>query len=265
MAKDLKSDDKQKQQEARRRLEEKAKEAAGKGGEQGKQPNPLSKEDVEKLAQQAKDLASTDEAKRKAAEEAFDKKVGKDVRDRLQKEMKDLNSDDPKTREDARKRLEEMAKSLPPGSDERSKDWRPGGSKPDRKGKPLGDNPANRLKTAKLQLQQFEKNKQNKELLDKLGYTDEEYKDFLKSYEEMVKRLRDDVAKGGEQPKTELPTGPAPLKVGEGSRGSALEKRGDGTNAQGGAAGTGTAPPGYSDAQRKFAEEVSKQQKEGKK
>ena len=50
-------------------------------------------------------------------------------------------------------------------------------------------------------------------------------------------------------------------QVGEGSGGRKQETRSDGTTGTTGGAGPGTAPPGYSDAQQKFAKEATKLRK----
>jgi hypothetical protein len=48
------------------------------------------------------------------------------------------------------------------------------------------------------------------------------------------------------------------LNVNQGTNGQKLDTRPDKTDTATGSAGPGTAPPGYSDAQRKFAEEAAK-------
>jgi len=241
--KDLQSGDPKKQEEAKKRLEEMAKKPGKPGGKPSQQA-------AEELKNQVQDLTSDDKGKREAAEKKLDEQLGKPAREELQKNVEDLNSKDPKKQEEAKKKFEEMMKNFKPT----------GGAAPGQDGKPHEDNPANRLKTAELQLQQFEKNKHNKELLEKLGYTEAEYDRFLKGYRDMVGRQRDEVEKQavGAAPK---PAGPADLKVGEGSGNKKLETRPDGTNAGSGSGTPGTAPPGYSEAQRKFAEEAAKLRK----
>ena len=123
------------------------------------------------------------------------------------------------------------------------------------------EDPRNRLKTAELRLKTFEEHRNDKELLNKIGYTREEYDQFLKSYQQRVAQMRDEVAKQEQAGTEPTPTGPAPLRVGEGSGNRKQETRSDGTTGTTGGAGPGTAPAGYSDAQRKFAEEAAKLRK----
>ena len=244
--KDLQSDDPATREAAKERMRKAIEEAA-------KQPrdNPPSPEDVEKWKKAAEDLKSADPKTREAAEQAFDKEVGKEAREQLQKQMQDPNADDPAKAEAARKLAEQAARNR------NTKEWRPGGAGGGMEEKLFDGDPKNRLKTAELRLQDFEKNKYNKELHDKLGYTREQYEQFLKAYEERVARLRDEVEKPAVKENTPLPAGAASLKVGEGSGGKKTELRGDGTKAAGSSA-AGTAPPGYSDAQKRFAEEAAK-------
>jgi collagen type III alpha len=264
--KDLKSDDPAKQAAAKKKLEDFAKKAQeqakgqnGKSGEDGQKPEGQkpSKEEIEKAQEQLKDLTSKDDAKRQAAEKAIDEKIGKEAREEMQKDLKDLNSGDPKKAQDAKERLEKRAKESQ-GKSDGMKPPRGPGDRDEEPGEKLKDDPKNRLKTAELQLKQFEKAKADQELQKKLGYTPEQYEKFVKGYEDMVNRLRDDVAKT-DPTKPTTPGGPTTIKVGEGS-GRALDKRPDAT-ASGTGAGPGTAPPGYSEAQRKFAEEAAKLKK----
>ena len=54
--------------------------------------------------------------------------------------------------------------------------------------------------------------------------------------------------------------GPTTIKIGEGAGARPVEKKIDGSSGTAGG-GVGTAPPGFSDAQRKFAEEAAKLRK----
>jgi hypothetical protein len=252
-ARDLKSPDQKTRDAAKERLQQQAQKAAG--GNKAQQPT---KEQIEKLAEKAKDLTSNDPDKRAAAEKELDRQIGQKQREKLQKDLQDLQSNDPEKAADARKRLEnklrdQMATNQP------SKEFRPGnGDSRGQKGEPLKDDPRNRLKTAQLRLNQFEKNKHNKDLLDKLKYTPEQYEKFLEEYRQRVSQLREQVEKQEKQAAQPQPSGPPTLNVNQGTNGQKLETRPDKTDTATGSAGPGTAPPGYSDAQRKFAEEAAK-------
>lgn len=239
---DLKSMDKEVREKAQKRVEKMAKDAAEKAGKKGP-----SKEDIENLAGQAKDLTSKDDAKRQAAEQKLDEALGKDAREMVQKELNDLQSSDKPTRDAAQKRLDDLLKKARGGSDL--------GGPP----KPYEDNPLNRLKTAQLQLETFEKAKANKEALKQLGYTDAEYEKFLDGYRKRVAELKAEADQAAaDQPKT--PAGPPTVRVGEGSGGKPLAKK-DGGQQPGTGPAPGTAPPGYDAAQRKFAEDAAKLKK----
>jgi collagen type III alpha len=241
-AKDAASGDPQRQETARKQMERMAKDAseAAKGRQQPTQ------EQIDKLRERAKDLNSPDEATRKAAEREFDDLLGKQNRELLQEMMKD-----PARAEDLRQQMEQLPKDLRPR----------GGAGGDRKGSLHEDDPRNRLRSAELQLQQFEKNRNNKELQDRLGWTQEEYDRFLSEQQKRVAQMREEVAKRDQAETAPPPTGPATLRVGEGSGGEKLQTRPDGTAGTTGGASPGTAPSGYSEAQRRFAEEARKLRK----
>jgi hypothetical protein len=239
---DLKSMDQEVREKARKRVEKTAQEAAEKSGQKGP-----SKEDIEKLAEQAKDLTSPDDAKRKAAEKRLDDALGKDARERIQKELNDLQSSDPATKKAAQDRLTDALKKLR------------GGNNPDEPAKPYEDNPLNRLKSAQLQLEKFERAKANKEALKRLGYTEAEFERFLAGYRQRVAELEAEVEQASPVGPDKPPTGPPTVKVGEGSGGKPLAKK-DGGPATAGP-GPGTAPPGYDAARKKFAEEAAKLRK----
>ena len=266
-AKDAKSGDMKTKQAGEQKLDELAKEAAKdakkQGDSQGASNDPMadkgpSKEDIEKLAQQTKDLASDDKVKREAAEKELDKQIGKDKREELQQAMKDLQSGDPKKAEEAQKKLEEMAnaaKGKQPGEDDPKNPKLGGNPGKGQDGKPLEDDPKNRLKTAELRLKELEKNRYNTELQKKLGYTQEEYDRFLNGYRESVNQQRNDVEQLTQTPAPPRPVGPATVRVGEGGK---VDTRPNGATVDIGSVGPSAAPPGFTDAQRKFAEEAAK-------
>ena len=203
-------------------------------------------------------MNSKDDGKREAAEKKVDEAVGKEQREQIQQDMKDAQSGDPKTAEAAKKRLEDRAKSKP--GDKSKSDQRGPGARPDTPGDKLDDDPKNRRKTADLQLKQFEKAKGDADLQKKLGYTPEQYDEFLKGYAEMVKRQNDAADKPEVLPPPNEAGGPTTIKVGEGAGTKPVVKRPDGSTGTAGT-GVGTAPPGFTDAQRKFAEEAAKLRK----
>jgi collagen type III alpha len=282
--KDLKAGD----PKARQAAEERAKEAVRQAAQRDADHRQYS-DNLRQMVDKARDLTSDDPAKRRAAEELFDKTVGKDNREQLQKDLRDpqkreearrtldaldlvarmqdlqdMKSDDPQKAEAARKRMAEWAKNRPPPGPPlpKPKDFRVGGEgSRGQEGSLHQDDPRNRLKTAELQLKSFEENRHNKELQNKLGWTQEEYDRFLAEQQKRVAQMRDEVARQERQGVEPQPTGPPTLRVGEGSGNRKLETRSDGTTTTSGGAGPGTAPAGYSEAQRRFAEEAAKLRK----
>jgi hypothetical protein len=145
------------------------------------------------------------------------------------------------------KDTEELQKQL--------KEWRQGrGSSPEAKG-PMEEDPKNRLKSAELKLDEFKKNKYNKALHDKQGWTQAEYDKFLKEYEEYVEKLRKE-ATAPKAPAPEGPTDPGmPFKGPDSGKVDGLPGGKSGPASRSGA----TAPaPGFEDARRKFEEALKK-------
>jgi len=171
--------------------------------------------------------------------------------------LKDLKGDDPKKADAAKEKLEQMAKAAKARED-KEWEWKPGGNPPrGPDGKPLEDNPENRLKAAELQLKTFQEYKDNPEFLKKAGYSEAEYEKFLKGYKDMVARQRTEVEqakaadarKPGTDPKRNL------------SDGSGANERLVGpTTLPGGpsAGGASVAPPGFDKAHKRFVEEILK-------
>jgi hypothetical protein len=103
----------------------------------------------------------------------------------------------------------------------------------------------------------------NPELLKKLGYTKEDYQRFLKGFEEVAKQEEQKKkTQEAQQPENPFPGAPK-LNVGEATR--KVERRPDGTTGSSQSSGSAYAPPGYSEAQKKFAEAASKYKREEKK
>ena len=259
LERDLKSNDPATQAAARKEIEQIAEQAKKNGagdqptetpqGDAGKKPTP---EQVKAAEQLAKDLTSKDDATREAAERKVDQAVGRGEREKLQRDLQDAQSGDPKKAADAKQRLDERAKGKP-GKDDLKP--RGPGDYTDEPGEKLKVDPKNRKKTADLQLKTFDKAKADKEFLKKLGYTPEQYDEFLKGYRDMLARQQAEAAKPELLP-APGEAGPATIRVAEGGAKPLDKKPGDGANTAG--AGVGTAPPGFSEAQRKFAEEAAK-------
>ena len=226
----------------------KAEEMAKKQGEpqpKGK-PKELTKEEIEQLAKKLNDLNNPDESKRKDAEKELDKQLGEEARKKLQEAAKD-----PKKAEELKKQLDEMAKQ--------------GGAEVDPDGNivPKGGDPTvpvreamkvdaqNRAKSSQLQLEQFEKNKDNAQLLEDTGMTQEQYEKFLDNYRKEVAKLKkdaDDLDKAD-------PTGVKPPTQNVGQSSKIESKGGASTGTTGGPT---VVAPGYAEALRKFNEGVTK-------
>jgi hypothetical protein len=85
-----------------------------------------------------------------------------------------------------------------------------------------------------------------------MGMNEQEYDEFLKGYEKLVEADRKKIAVSAKPNPTDVPKS---LNVNRG--GEKLGSRNaDGAGPSG--ASAGSAPPGYSDATRKFAEEAAK-------
>src|SRR5262249_7566411 len=142
--------------------------------------------EVDDLAKKADDLNSPDDAKRQAAEKAFDDKIGKENRQKLQDAMKD-----PKKAEELKKKFDEMAKKgmrMDPDGN-----MVPKGSGPDNTpvNPAMEDNPRNRAKSAELRLEEFEKVKNDPELQKRAGFeSKEEFDRFMEGYRKEVARLQ---------------------------------------------------------------------------
>jgi collagen type III alpha len=243
---DLKSEDKDKREAAQKKLED-LKEKLKKEGEdepKGMEPSP---EEIDDLLKKANDLNSPDKKTREQAEKDLDDKIGKENREKLQEEMKKKKMPDPKDIEDLKKKLEEWRQQQRGGS-------------PEAKGA-MEDDPKNRLKTAELNLIEFEKNQYNKALQAAKGWTQPEYDEFLKGYRERVEQLRKEVDKAAKTPKapTGGPMDPATPLTGTGG-GSKVDGLPGGKSGPATTSGTTAPAPGFEDARRKF-EEALKEKK----
>ena len=291
MAKDLQSGDPDKKAGAQKKFDDLQKQAAQKQPQKGMSP-----EEKQKLDQIAKDMASKDPVKQKEAAEKFgDTQLAKDLAEGLKrqaenmknqdqnpnakdpqkeleagknladlaKQMEDLKSGDPQKAEQAMKDLKDLAEKMkgrnPPRGGTGDPDQAVGrgapGNPADAGGTPLKGNDEFSKLPADLQLQKLKDLQKDPERLKKIGYTPEDYKRFLEGFENVVKQ--EQARKDDEGKRPENPFQGAP-KVNVGEATSKVETRRDGTggNAQG--TGPAYAPPGYSEAQKKFAEGASK-------
>ena len=197
----------------------------------------------------AQDLQSKDDKTRQQAEKDLDEKIGEENRKKLQEKLKDQKPT-PEEAEKLKKQLEEMAKK--PGDDFKPMGL---GSSPPPKGA-MEEDKKNRLKSAELMLEEFEKNRDNKALQAKQGWTKEEYEKFLKDYSDYVEKLRTEVAADAKKPPgAPIDLGSATLTPGTGGKVEALPgaKSGDA-----GVGGPTAAPPGFEDARRKFLDALNK-------
>ena len=250
----MKERDAAKAEAEKKKIEDAAKQAAKAEADKtpGAKPKEPTKEEVEKLAQAAKDLDSPDAGKKAAAEKQLDQTVGKEAREQLQKEMKHLKGDDPKKAQEARERLEKLAK-----------DWQPGNGAKGQEVKPLVENAENRLKAAELQLDDFKNYKGDKKFLRDNNMTDADYEKFLKGYEQMVDRQRKEVDDAKLNPMQARPQGPGSVGANDGS--SDRVKAGPVAGTAPAAGGPSFAPPGFSEAQRDFAKEAREALEQSKK
>lgn len=275
--KDAQNPDKNKQAEGQKKLdnlkqqaEQLAKNQQAKSGPEGQpdpkqkgQPDPkqkgkeLTKKEVDDLVKKAGDLTSEDPKKREAAEQEFDQKLGKENREKIQdalKKQQNQKGTDEQAAKEARKRVEEMANKGEPKDDGRRSSP---GQKPETINPALEDNPANRLKSAELQLEKFKRNKDNKEVLDRLKWTPEQYEEFLRSYEKEVDRLRAEATKPEVPPELPVPPGPPTGNVNDGGRVGARQSGGPGSPMLGGGGGA-FVPPGFDKALEGFRKDATK-------
>lgn len=259
---DLKSGDAKREQAAMdelKKFREQAEQQAKKDGKpEGKE---LSPEEIEKLAQAAKDLNSPDANKKKDAEKQLDDKLGEQARKQLQEQLKDGKEPTKEQVEAAKKLMEQLAKNNPGrGPNDNQRDPRRDGgigNTTDNKGVPLDANKDFDKQAGQLQLEKLKKAEANKELLKKLGYTEEEYKRFVDGYEEMVKKLPEAKDLPADAPKPGEPVKPT-VRVDGASK---VEQRADGSKTGTNSAGASAAPPGYGDAGNKFRNNAKQEKK----
>jgi collagen type III alpha len=264
LAEDLKSDDPARQAAAQQKLQDLQQQAQQTGQPQPKR-EPTA-EERKQLEQAANDLMSDDPQKQQAARDKLDEMVGPEARQQAEQLANDLKSGDPQKASEAMKKLQDFAERMknrmPPRGDGSQPEaiGRGMGGSPDTPSKPLEANEDFSRMTAEMQLEQFKKIKDDPELLKRLGYTPQDYERFLKGFEEMVRQER---AQQDQQPRRDPappPTGPT-VNVGEARK---VEHRKDGSTGTAQGTGPAYAPPGYSEAQKRFAEQLRAKEKEKK-
>lgn len=234
---------------------------SGRGGRDGR-PSEPSAEEIAELARKAQDLTSPDEAKRKAAEDELDRKLGRENRQRLQEELKRQQAqgpDGPPGQDPADPTQQDRARR----QDERLRDTiadqlRRWGGGHDTTPPPAGEeaDPRNLAKTAELQLEEFKRHRYDKNLHERLGWTQEQYEQFLKAQEERVRRLREQAAQAEEEPRPtpKQPSGPPAFRTEFGGK---VETR-PGNSGPASPSGSAVAPPGFDEAKRLFQEALQK-------
>lgn len=278
IAKGLNSDDPKEKARAQQELDDlrrQAEKAAGK--EPGSKENPTMptptdmgnakgdmtpkggstpKFDPKELEGALNDLNSKDETKRDAAREKLDKTVGKEARQQAEQLQNDLKSGDPEREARAREKLdqlkqqaERMAKDNPQG---RGKDdgFKEGGRVEPNNAQAMDADPRHRAKSAELTLEQFEKNRHNRDLQDRLGWTQEQYDRFLEDYRREVARLQRDAADADRNP----PPPPGPPATASNINAGGKIEGGASTPSGAGVGGPTFSAPGFEEAMRRFRE-----------
>lgn len=268
LQKDLASPDKNTRDTAQKKLQDMMKNGQdgndSKGEAQAKDEKKISPEELAQLQQQMNDLNSPDENKRREAEKNFDEKLGKEAREKLQEQLKNQpGMNDPKTDEEMKKKLEDLSKNgwgRGKGPIDPNQPRQGPGASTDRPKDAIEDNPSNRAKTAQLQLEEFEKHRYDRNLHERLGWTQQQYEDFLKAQEERVRQLAKEAEAYEEAQRNPLqPTsGPPSISAGGASK---VEQRPNISGATGTSSGATFAPPGFEDAKKRFAEETAKLKK----
>jgi hypothetical protein len=204
----------------------------------------LTEEEFKELMEKGPDLTSPDDAKRQAAEKLFDEKIGKELRQKIQEEMKKeppKDPKDPKQVDKARQKVDDFlrannfsATSPPPLP-------------------PEAADPRNKAKTAELQLEEFEKHRGDRNLLERLKWTDEQYEEFLKDAAKRVEQLQKEAVAYDEELRRNPPPGAPVLRTDGGEK---VEARGSST--QGSSSGATFAPAGFDEAKKRFQDAAKK-------
>ena len=175
-AKDTKKDRESGDPDQKAKAEKELKDQTAKAGDGGKPDESAkkepTKEELEQFQKDAKDLNSPDEKTRKDAEDRLDKKIGKENREAAQKKAneleKDLKSENPDTKAKAEQELKDLAKKA-------------GGGKPDDKAK----------EPTQEELEQFQK-----DAADLANKDEQKRKDAEKKLDEQIgKEKREELQK----------------------------------------------------------------------
>lgn len=252
-------------EKARQALEKLAQEAQRQARDaQGpQQPEPgnrhLTQDQQRELREKLRDLQSKDPTRRAEAEKAFDQALGEDQRKQIQEGLKPKEGDVQEPREqdvaEMQKKLEELTQNGQRGNRDPRGNRVPQGSAANdtESNTPAEADPKNRLKSAELQLEQFRNKQFDKDFLKSIGLNEGEYEQFLKGYERMVERMRAEA----ERPEPARPaTAPTRPSVNVGGAGTVDARSGPDSAATSGV--SGVAPPGFSDAKKRFQEELFK-------
>jgi hypothetical protein len=203
------------------------------------------------LAKKAEQLKSGDDKERKQAQKELDDKLGEENRKKLEEMLKNQKPGDP----EAAKKLKEQIDKLAGEGKKPNENWKPGGGDITPPKGPADEDPKNRLKTAELNLEEFEKNRYNKALQDKKGWSQAEYDKFLKDYDDYVKRLREEVKNDASKPPAPTTDPSAPLfRPGDAGKVESLP----GTGGPATSGGPAAAPPGFENARERFQKALQK-------
>jgi hypothetical protein len=157
---------------------------------------------------------------------------------------------DPKSEEQAKKDLEKWADKIDPN-------WRSGdGASGTSKGTPLEDDPRSRLRTHETQLQTLKDALGDKERFKAAGLGEEDAKRLVDNMEKVVELDKQDVADWLKDPKA-FEAKRATIRVSGGDKVTAGSPDATGPKA----AGSATAPAGYAEAQKRFAERTGNKPK----
>jgi hypothetical protein len=256
---DLKSGDPKKEENAKKEIDELAKKPSQ------QKPRELTEQEKKDLGEAAKNLNSKDDTQRQAAEKKLDEMIGPDKRQELQQDLKDLAGNDPQKAQQAREKLEKMAQQAKEQSQNASKgqdnpNENIGGGGSTKEGEPTVADLENQLKTRERQLSDFKKYRGDKKFLKENNLTEAEYEKFVNSYEEMLTRTREELQQQQLNP-TAKPLG-KPVIRNDGSTDRVIGRT-EGGGVQG-AGGVSVAPPGFAEAQKRYAEQAAKRAAEKK-
>ncbi len=280
LLKDLQSPDPQTRAAAQKLLQQLQQEAADASSKNpAGQPPALDPAERKTLAEAARDLLSPDPAKRRQAEQTLDKRLGRQQREQLQQQLDKLaremaadgKSSDPQRQQQFERQLQQeldnrlterqqSGRGLTRGPIDLDK-YLPSGGAPAEPPLPeMEADPRHRARTAELQLEQFERHRNDPELLQRLGWTQEDYDRFLEAQRRRLIQLQQQALSAEDLPRPLRPQGPLPppgIQVGGASK---VEGRGT-TDRPTVIGGAPLPPPGFEQAGERFFEELRRRQK----